>query len=72
MIASFLFLILEILFNNLKFNYLMVCHYLWHLLGVASCKNIKVMDVLQTIIYIVSFLIIFWLFFKSVKYFEKI
>jgi len=31
-----------------------------------------VMDVLQTTIYIISFIAIFWLFFKSVKYFEKI
>ena len=31
-----------------------------------------VMDVLQTVIYIASFIVIFWLFFKTVNYFEKI
>jgi len=30
------------------------------------------MDVLQVIIYVVAFIAIFWLFFKSVNYFEKI
>jgi len=35
-------------------------------------QNHIVMDVLQTVIYIASFIVIFWLFFKSVNYFEKI
>lgn len=30
------------------------------------------MDVLQVVIYVVAFIVIFWLFFKSVNYFEKI
>jgi len=30
------------------------------------------MDVLQVVIYVVAFVAIFWLFFKSVNYFEKI
>lgn len=30
------------------------------------------MDVLQVVIYVVAFIAIFWLFFKSVNYFEKI
>jgi hypothetical protein len=30
------------------------------------------MDVLLTIAYVVVFIVIFWLFFKTVNYFEKI
>ena len=30
------------------------------------------MDTLLTIVYVLAFIVIFWLFFKSVNYFEKI
>jgi hypothetical protein len=30
------------------------------------------MDTVLTIAYVISFIVIFWLFFKSVNYFEKI
>jgi len=30
------------------------------------------MDAVYTIIYVLTFLVIFWLFFKTVNYFEKI
>lgn len=30
------------------------------------------MDILQTALYVLAFIVIFWLFFKSVNYFEKI
>ncbi len=32
----------------------------------------KTMDVLQIAIYVLTFAVIFWIFFKSVNYFEKI
>lgn len=43
---------------------------MWYLLGCTYCKN-KAMDIL-TVIYLISFAVIFWLFFKTVNYFEKI
>ncbi|MDB5018575.1 MAG: hypothetical protein JWQ84_3407 [Mucilaginibacter sp.] len=30
------------------------------------------MDVILTIAYVLSFIVIFWIFFKTVNYFEKI
>jgi hypothetical protein len=30
------------------------------------------MDILLTVAYVLSFIVVFWLFFKSVNYFEKI
>jgi hypothetical protein len=41
----------------------------WHML---FQKNKHIMDIILTIVYLLVFAVVFWLFFKSVNYFEKI
>jgi cation transport ATPase len=38
----------------------------------SPLQNIIKMDALLTIAYLATFVVVFWVFFKSVNYFEKI